>query len=784
MFQNEELPGNQREAEALYAAALNNNIQTLEQLLGDNHVDPNIKLVGYDNTALHGAVFCRHVQAVAVLLKYGADKTLPDCRGKTALDINSEMFNQDIFDLLNPRIALKQAKRVAKLTVKKRRYYHLEYTFPTDIHILYNVADEYCQHETVTLIRSRINALTYIRDAIFYITLEALEAAKFSEYSAERWNISSRLIRMMHCISACAYYVSETDISITQRSSGIPWKQLSRFVRLEQYHPFFLTGISHEIRAKLIYGMLYRMALNGEFEGLRNICIELLRDPKFIQNVKLIPSFLRLYGFFNDEFFAQYLLEGAKLWRRCYGSNEQGARESILRSIMIVGEAFNHASQVLCNYFSPTMIEKFKAARTTLCHPERPEDRAAIEAILNGSNLLLVNSGSSAIFLEQLNMDMNIVSDMSSKHLQDYYNSQRPLLLKRIIKYGSDRLWSQPFRMRNQLVSESSFDTLHTQFKLQQLSLQDNVQKQQLHERMQKEVECRLNSLNNIPTNYRRDNVLDEIKKINYYLADNELKLKRLQNQFLIWVNQYDLHPESKQQDLRQKLNDPQKALAEIVKSLDKHEENYEATKYKFDNNFLFTNTDCKLIIDYNNVMNKYNKWKKYAEEKTKLENDCKQKKTEIDFQHIWDSRIKTVAFINFCIEQARSVAQHFNLLNKPSWVHSSALEYMARGFPLHPDHYILEFYQIMVGSCARALLENERFMQAASPRLQEIFRKTSKPSRGYLAHLGVRQEGRALQESQDRAQVFDRNSTQIIETIPLLEEAREIFEFTQILNI
>jgi hypothetical protein len=68
--------------------------------------------------------------------------------------------------------------------------------------------------------------------------------------------------------------------------------------------------------------------------------------------------------------------------------------------------------------------------------------------------------------------------------------------------------------------------------------------------------------------------------------------------------------------------------------------------------------------------------------------------------------------------------------------------------------------------------------MAIAPDRLKEILSNTTKPSRGYLAHNGTREEGKALAESKDRAEVFYTNSKQIIEAMTMLHTVNHAIKY------
>ncbi len=65
----------------------------------------------YGSTPLHGATFYGHADFVRLLLEHGADKTIKNNFGKTALDIAKEKSNQAIIDLLHDKPAESQSEQ-------------------------------------------------------------------------------------------------------------------------------------------------------------------------------------------------------------------------------------------------------------------------------------------------------------------------------------------------------------------------------------------------------------------------------------------------------------------------------------------------------------------------------------------------------------------------------------------------------------------------------------------------------------------------------------------------
>jgi hypothetical protein len=189
------------------------------------------------------------------------------------------------------------------------------------------------------------------------------------------------------------------------------------------------------------------------------------------------------------------------------------------------------------------------------------------------------------------------------------------------------------------------------------------------------------------------------------------------------------------------------------------------------------TEEEEKQIATYPELVAKYIKWEEYANAKRALDSEVSTAKQKIDKEYKNIHRIKAFALISFCLDNAQKIDSYFSKLNNFKDVQKIANMYASRGFGTPPDHYVLEFYQVMVGSCARSLIESEQFNAIAPARLQEIFRDAAKPSRGYIPHNGVREEGKELSESRDRPEEFYTSLKQIIEAIPMLMGVKKALE-------
>jgi ankyrin repeat protein len=73
-------------------------VENVRHLL-ESKVDPNAKESRYAATALHGAVFMRHVECVELLLAAKADPTILNRHGRSSIDLNNADLRSQPFGL-------------------------------------------------------------------------------------------------------------------------------------------------------------------------------------------------------------------------------------------------------------------------------------------------------------------------------------------------------------------------------------------------------------------------------------------------------------------------------------------------------------------------------------------------------------------------------------------------------------------------------------------------------------------------------------------------------------
>ena len=71
----------------------------MRMLLG-KEVDLNVQLLGRDETLLHVATGCRHMEIIKILLETGADVNIMTTGGDTALGLVEQMHLFDLVEVL------------------------------------------------------------------------------------------------------------------------------------------------------------------------------------------------------------------------------------------------------------------------------------------------------------------------------------------------------------------------------------------------------------------------------------------------------------------------------------------------------------------------------------------------------------------------------------------------------------------------------------------------------------------------------------------------------------
>lgn len=732
-------------AEQLYRAAATKDLTSLKHLLHTQRINPNLYYHVYGATALHTATFNRHAEAVRLLLNYGANPLLRNRHGQSTFEINDTMEDETIFDLLHPKIA-KEKRTKHRAAQRKIAEYEANHLAPPDtLDIILRTADEYRNTEQTPSITSKNTALSYIQSAIYYIELEALKAEQYLKGSEKRYPHESKITRLFHCIAASADYLTLNHEAVIQNTPGIDWLAIAQFARHYQYSPFFISHLNYTDKARLFEHALQESALSGELSHLKTACRNLQANPNFKQNAPIARNYSRLIGWFNDEYAGQYLQEAVHNFRTKPGHFDSHSRARILRSIMIIGEALYVASPVLRHQFTPEAVNLFIHARNILCHPERPENAANIKECLKRKQRLNING--TKVGLSTFVGHMTIMAPIVKQHLERY--NFTPPTTDAIRNYGPDDVWDHP--------KPQTFDP-------------KPPKRKKPADQTLEELEKNEQELLTIPPTLRTNAHLDKLKEIQQTIIRRKEKssLEALEQEFRKWVDKHDPHKD--QRKLNKKLRSPETAVQEIKNTLAKYKSTYETATTKQQQSQPLSKEEKDTLKGYPNLQKKEGPWAQYAQQKQQVETKAQKQTDTLNQQHEETRRQKTANLIRSALEYVSMLSPIFTNLSNPRWVHATAGSYLSRGFGSHPDHHVLEFYQIMIGSIARGLLSEEKFKQHAPTELALTLENVTQASRGYLAHIGIREHGKTSEQTPSRAQVFFSNSKAILAAAPALQ--------------
>jgi len=244
--------------EALISAAASNSVTKLESLLNQD-IDVNFRDTLYGITALHAAVQNRHVQAVKILLEHGARKDIVSNRGLTPIESNQEFFNLEIYDLLNPELALIRHLKLERLEAIKSDYLR-NHHITLEKQAIYDLANQYLKGEDLKSILTIDKALECIINAVQYITLDLWKAEEYNinHDSDGRWSSNDVARSKFNTIAACVFYLRENHPEILAKLPGIDWNSFS-LLKHSQHN-----GYHHQTILK----SLQKMLASGELEWL------------------------------------------------------------------------------------------------------------------------------------------------------------------------------------------------------------------------------------------------------------------------------------------------------------------------------------------------------------------------------------------------------------------------------------------------------------------------------------------------------------------------------------
>jgi hypothetical protein len=766
----------------LCRAAANNDIETMNRVLSMG-ANPNAYVFNNNqySTALHAAVYSRHYEAVQLLLEHRADRYAPDSNNQTPIDINSQMRDQRIFALLNPECVQESQIRINQFSELQRSYRCSSQNNPqTSEESLYVLGDNYNQNERVPDDLGLETVLSYMIDAIIYIHIMVYEAEKYHADSDERWNHDTRVLRMLKALAACSHCLRKYHPAIINRSPGINWEGLALIIRVQHYNPSFLGSLIYI--DKLLRVAVHDLVLSKELENLQNV-VRFLRDnPEYRQDVDVTPKLSRFDGFFRDQYYAEYIEDAIKNFMMFLQSRSpHDNRVALLRSLMIIGEALHHSSPIIRTLFYPTDVENTIRIRDILCHPERPRNGRIIENVLNGIETINFPDHSVPVNLFRLMQNLMTRYGVIQSYLSLYNQNFLPQYIWGRI--SNIHLSLPPNTNSSSNASSSSKQESHIA-KTNFHKLKENFEFEKsknpvgnLEQEFLENLRQRFSYLESIPTQERTSLEIKELHEIqrHFYELNHSKELKSLQQEFKNWVETNDPHKDKRVSKSR--LEDPKKNVSSMKEVLADNKDKYEAAKQKTSS---LNKEEKKLIKDYEGITNKLTEWQKYAAKLDDLEQQRESYINNLKHEEYELIKKKTIKLVEAYLIAATKVEEFFTRLSDFNYVRSTSQNYTSRGFSSHPERHLLEFYQIMVGSYARNLLDNEIFGLNTNPDLTSILANDNKTSRGYLAHLGARQEGTTLMESTSSPRVFDTNPRSTIAAKPKMEKVRDMIRQTR----
>lgn len=752
----------------LISAGLNNDLVKLNHLLNMG-INPDFQEDIFGMTTLHYAIMHGHVEAVRILIDYGADSEVKNTRGVTARELSYEFFNQQICDILNPELAEARKFMLGYISSLKQQYINT-HIFNVKEKVLKNISADYLQKEKVQIDLNKDNSsqdeirnevLKYVVNALQYMTIHLLEAEKYGKGSDNRWHDDFLAEQMLKALSACAYYLRENHNNITGELPGIPWKALALYIRHFQYNSNFASSMEPSYIQQLTHESLHSMLTLGELENIRNAIEKFINDK---QSNSYSPKFLYvLTGFLDDEYSIKQIKDSLNYYITFGNFSTEKGRSILLSSLIKIGEALENASLKLIGCFNDEWVRQIKEIRTFLCHVERPGHSIMLQQLLSGESEIVKIKGA-LINIRDLANYLVCNQDAIDKY-SELYQQQIP----------SDVLWekikglsSEYGRSSSREVSEIEQTTysIIQNYQVSKSKARSLDEQQELSKKLEERLIQKLNTLEQKEHKSMHD--LEEIQHIKEFKLDqdNEVNREGIKQKLKAKFKKY--FPVDNVDD---KLKNPEKSLKEVSKALDKNCEKYDTAKWKQDNSMPLDEEEGKLLKNYTDVLLKEQIWKAYISDMEDLQCSIEAQKQSLEKAKDDVIKQKTISLLEDYLYYANQVEEYFNKLNytDSNRMLKAREEYASKGFHSNPDHNIIEFYQIMVGSIARGLLGIQIFNNITPLELNDALNKTIIVARGYLAHIGIRKEGKAFSESMDSPEVFYTNSKKTIDTLPLI---------------
>lgn len=613
----------------------------------------------------------------------------------------------------------------------------------------------------------------------------------------DKWNHDYLAYEMLQVISACVFYLRENDAGKLSKLAlpSINWKALALFARENQYSPNFVGSLDYSKKVQLINEALHSILDAGELNEIANHLELLIESIEIIQKLeeqkiqldndlkapgvaketkKQIPEQLKqlkakiatensntianyepkllatLIGFIKDEHSAECIKSATTILQDL---NITENVPVILNSLIKIGEALDDASPKLKSLFDHNPVQDVESVRNILCHPEIPENLVQIKNLLTNGKPVVAISGKE-INLMKLVQYWSQQSTLIAKFLDEIYdNTSSATALWSQLKVGSDHY----------LVSKA-ISSVQKHNEVDELSYLESKSFKTINDLTRI---CELKP-----------------KKFEDECEEQKLKLKESMESNFKSAGFKDR--------IKEKLKNPEKSLQEVSDYLKANKEAYEQAEIKAKK----TPEEEAVVTNYKNIETKQQLWQEYNDNLKALDTH-KDKQTQ-DLTRWKNAEIDKIisCMLGEYITCAKNVKELFEEINtkQPQLANKKFDEctYLdkdgnwqideieAKKFgSLDLEHSKLEFYQIMVGSLARGLLELkdkiEDFGAIFPQELCDILKETVIASRSYLAHIGMRQEGKSFDESIDRPTVFFENSKKITESVQLVTKLAQV---------
>jgi hypothetical protein len=808
------------------------------ELLLKSGLNPNVQNEE-GTTALHIAVGSKNIEAVKILLSYGADKTIKNLQGKSPADFNEFFPNVPVWELLNPEHAAEKQGRIIEMETLKSEYLS-KYTFDVDKESLKQLATTYTQSDKVEIISNPLMALKYMHGALQYMTLYLLEAKKYKtslenaqleivlenyepydpyysnlaspltedqmeeEYQQmilnhqqlaasqpdddDKWNNDYSANQMLQAISACVFYLRENDVGKLSKLAlpSINWKALALFARENQHNAGFVSNFGYSKKIKLVNEALHSILDTGELteivnhielliksienvQGMEAEILQLqkdLRDPATFKEVKKeIPAKIKslkaditkenmniidnyeskllaaLIGVIKDEHSAK-CIKSAVTFDQNFDNPENVP--VILNSLIKIGEALDDASPKLKSLFNHNAVQNVESVRIILCHHEIPEYSVQIKNLLTNGKPVMVVSGKEVNLMVLIQYWIS-QSTLIAKFLDEIYDNTS----------STTTLWNEIKDMADKYLVSKIASSVKTHNEVDTLSYLESKP-------------------------HKTINDLTRICELKPKIFEGECEEEKLKLKESMESNFKSTVFKDR---IKEKLKKPENSLQKVSEYLKTNKEAYEQAEIKANK----TPEEEKVVTNYKNMQTKQELWQEYnknlktleANKDKQIHDMTKWKNTEIDkiisymlSEYITYAENVKELFEEINTTQPQLAKKNFDecqyLDDEGNWqIDSNKAKTIDS---LYFQHSQLEFYQIMVGSIARGILETkdkvEDFGKILPEELCDILKETVIASRSYLAHIGMRREDKSFDEAIDRPKVFFENSQKIIESI------------------